>query len=243
MKKIILLSFLALSTILSNAQSLSIIEPVNIVTGTVAELGTTGELVAAWDVQNISDNFLEVRASRNVISAVSGSSNYFCWGVCFGAETNISPISTNQDMNGGDINSTFYAHYISAGNPGVTEVEYCFFNSANPSDRTCQSVQYCVDAECIVSVENPTSEIEFSELYPNPLVGLGSIKYHFNNTPSADTKLVIYNMVGKVVKETRITSKDGVLLINGQDFESGIYLYSLITNGKTEFTKRMVIAQ
>jgi hypothetical protein len=50
-------------------------------------------------------------------------------------------------------------------------------------------------------------------------------------------------MVGKIVKETAITAKDGILFVNGEDFESGIYLYSVISNGRTLSTKRMVVAK
>lgn len=243
MKRIVLSTLTICTGLLVNAQSLSILDPVQIVNGTVAELGTNGELVADWDVQNISENFIEVRAARNVISAVEGSSNYFCWGVCFGAETNISPISTNQDMNPGDVNTTFYAHYISGGTAGVTEIEYCFFNAANPSDRACQTVQYCVDAECIVSVENPTTEFELGDISPNPLSGLGSIKYSFLNNPASDSKIVIYNMIGQTIKEIKVNGKEGIILVNAQDFENGIYFYSLISNGKTQVTKRMLISK
>jgi hypothetical protein len=243
MKKILLFASIALFSATSYGQSLGIIEPVSTVAGTLAEMSPGEELVAAWNVQNISANFIEVRASRNVISAVQGSANYFCWGVCFGEETNVSPTSVNQDMNPGDINTTFYAHYISNENPGITDIEYCFFNAANSADRTCQTVRFCVDAECLVSVAEPIAEFEISDLSPNPLKGLGSIKYSFANAPANDTKLVIYNMVGKIVKETAITAKDGILFVNGEDFESGIYLYSVISNGRTLSTKRMVVAK
>jgi hypothetical protein len=239
MKKLLLIPALALFTIVTTAQSLALIEPMTQVNGTVAALGATGELVAEWGVQNISENFLEVRAKRAVQQNVQGAINYFCWGVCFDENTNVSPVSVNQDMNAGDINNTFYAHYRPQNNAGEAIIQYCFFNAADPTDETCQTVTYCVD--CIQSVAEQSLDIEVGEIYPNPLKGLGSISYNLPSTPK-NAKLFIYNMVGEVVKESTITSKNGVILINGADFESGIYLYSIQMDGKASAMKKLVVA-
>jgi hypothetical protein len=239
MKKLILITALAFLTITINAQSLALLEPMTQVNGTVAELGATGELVAEWGVQNISENFLEVRAKRSVQQNVQGAINYFCWGVCFDENTNVSPVSVNQDMNAGDINHTFYAHYRPQNNAGEAIIQYCFFNAADPTDETCQTVSYCVD--CVQSVSELNTEIEVGEIYPNPLKGLGSISYNLPSTPK-NAKFVIYNMVGEVVKESAVTSKNGILFINGADFESGIYLYSIQMDGKSSAMKKLVVA-
>ena len=239
MKKLILIPTLALLTITSLSQSLTLLDPVSQVNGTVAALGASGELVAEWGVQNTSANFLEVRAKRVIIQNVQGAVNYFCWGVCFDENTSISPVSVNQDMNAGDINHTFYAHYRPQNNAGEAIIQYCFFNAADATDETCQTVSYCVD--CVQSVAEQNMEIEVGEIYPNPLKGLGSISYSLPSTPT-NAKLVVYNMVGEVVKETIITSKNGVLLINGADFESGIYLYSIQMDGKASAMKKLVVA-
>jgi hypothetical protein len=239
MKKFILIPTLALLTIGSMAQSLTLLEPVAQVNGTVAELGASGELIAEWSVQNTSANFLEVRAKRVVQQTVQGSINYFCWGVCFDEATNVSPLSVSQDMNAGDINNTFYAHYRPQNNAGEAIIQYCFFDAANPADETCQTVSYCVD--CTQSVAEQSMEIEVGEIYPNPLKGLGSISYNLPSTPT-NAKLVVYNMVVEVVKDTTISSKSGLLLINGADFESGIYLYSIQMDGKASAMKKLVVA-
>lgn len=221
-------------------QSFSIINPVNIVNGTTADLGPNGELVAEWHVQNTSDSNKSVRANRNVISSVAGSINYFCWGVCFDENTNISPLSVSQQMGPGEVNTTFYAHYKPQGNAGETVIQYCFFDQNNPSDAACQTVRYCVDMECLVSQKEIESELELSELSPNPLKGLGTISYQFKNQPQ-QAKFVVRNMVGQIVKETNIQGKNGILIVDGADFTAGIYLYSIVADGKTLTTKRMLV--
>lgn len=240
MKKHLLIISLVGCSFIGTSQSLGLVEPVSEVFGTVAELGASGELVAEWGVQNIGDAFIEVRAKRIVLQDVPGSINYFCWGVCFDETTNISPISVNQDMNPGDINHTFYAHYRPQNNAGEAIIKYCFFDSNNQADETCQEVSYCVDCEQSVG-EGNALDVELSEVSPNPVRSLGSISYSFQTAPE-NAKLVIYNMVGSVVKETVITAKNGIFLINAADFESGIYLYSIQMDGKASVMKKLVIA-
>lgn len=240
MKSSLLLSFVLITSYLTNAQSLTFINPMSIVTGTNAELGSSGELVAEWHVQNTSDGEKIIRVRRTVISEVSGSINYFCWGVCFDETTNVSPAGLAQVIPAGGINTTFYAHYKPQGNAGETEIEYCFFNTNDINDQTCQTVRYCVDVACLVNQNEIEEEFLISDLSPNPLKGLGSFTYEFKNQPQT-AKFVVRNMVGQIVKETNIQGKSGVVLVDGSEFTSGIYLYSIVADGKTLTTKRMIV--
>ncbi len=241
MKKYLLAIAFFFPFLTSKSQSIGFINPTSQVEGTLASLGPLGELVAEWHVQNISDSFIEVRARRNVISAVQGSTNYFCWGVCFTETTNVSPMSQAQDMNPNQINTSFYAHYKPQGNAGVTTIEYCFFNAANEADQTCQTVQYCVDAACIVGIEETSNDIQLGEVSPNPVKTIASIPYTISGS-AKNAKFVVYDMVGKVVKESALSNKSGMILINGVEFETGVYLYTIIADGKSVSTKRMIVS-
>jgi hypothetical protein len=215
----------------ANAQSLVLIDPVTTVTGTLAELGTTGELVAAWDVQNISDNTLSVRCYRSVVEQVAGSENYFCWGVCFTSATNISPVQAAQVMDAGQINNTFYAHYRANGNPGQTTVKYCFFDNANPGDEACHTVTYCVDMEeCVVSVnENVLSGAELG-VFPSVLSGIGKFTY---TLPAAyrTAQMDIFNTAGQQVESVQLNNNNGIVILDGQDFAPGAYIVRVSANG------------
>jgi hypothetical protein len=227
-----ILSFFAFSLAIQvNAQSLVLIDPVTTVTGTLAELGTTGELVADWDVQNISDNTLSVRCYRSVIEQVAGSENYFCWGVCFTSATNISPVQAAQIMDAGQINNTFYAHYRANGNAGQTTVKYCFFDNANPSDEACHTVTYCVDMdECVVSVEeNALAGAELG-VYPSVLSGIGKFSYSLPAAYRA-AQMEIFNTAGQLIESIQLNNNNGIVILDGQDFAPGAYMVRVSANG------------
>lgn len=223
------------------AQSLSLIDPINVVTGTLVEIGN-GEIEADWSVQNISESTIAVRARRNVIQEVSGSANYFCWGVCFGETVNVSPTSVNQTMAPGDINNTFYAHYRPNGNAGQTIIEYCFFDANNAADQICQTVNFCVDAECLVGVEENANKAIFTDIYPNPVNGLAKLSYQFISRPE-NAKFKVFNLVGELVKESNIVTQSGLILFHSDDFNNGVYVVVIEENGQVVDTQKLVISK
>lgn len=225
-----------------SSQSLQLINPVTVVQATLEEVGENGELVADWHVQNISENNLSVRCYRNVTQEVPGSENYFCWGVCFTSATDISPVQIAQQMPGGSVNDSFYAHYRPNGNPGQTTVEYCFFDNQNPDDKVCQVVTYCADMEeCVVGINRVESAFAELTIAPSVLSGFGKIQYTLPaGARSAEAE--IYSLTGQVVQRFNLTGPSGVVLINGQDLTNGAYILRVRESGRVVGTTRLIVA-
>jgi Secretion system C-terminal sorting domain len=223
------------------SQSLSIPNPVSVVNGTSAALGATGELAADWTVTNISTGTLSVRARREVQTAVTGSTNYFCWGVCYQESTDVSPVSQAQTMDGGTSNTSFYAHYRPHGLAGQTIIKYCFFDNNNPTDETCQVVNFCVDG-CTINVQElGTLRPVLSAVGPNPVIGMSTISYDTHGT-SQSARLVFYDALGQVVRTEQLTGSKGMVILNAAEFANGIYLYALESNGVMSEPQRMLVA-
>ena len=236
MKKNLLFFGLALSFLGASAQSMSLVNPVAQVIGDATTLTGAGEMVAEWPVTNISNASISLKCSRSVISAVAGTSNYFCWGVCFGETTNISLVS--QTILPSDTNHTFYAHYKPLGNPGETLITYCFFNTANPSDQACQTVSFCYESTCPIGVsEQNTSKFEL--VGSNPLKGLSFINYQMP-VGVTEGQLVITNMQGNLIKKSLVKGNSGSIWLNAQDYASGVYQFTLLT-AKGKETLRIVV--
>ena len=236
MKKNLLFFGLALSFLGVSAQSIELVNPVVQVNATIATLTGAGEMVAEWPVTNISDVSVSVRCSRSVISEIAGSSNYFCWGVCYGETTNVSLLA--QTILASDTNHTFYAHYKPLGNPGETLITYCFFNTANPTDQACQTVSFCYESTCPIGVEE-TEHSKLELVGSNPLKGLSFMNYNLP-TGEKEGQLVITNLQGKLVKEVTVKGNSGSILLNAQDYAAGVYQFTLSTSKGRE-TIRVVV--
>ena len=49
-------------------------------------------------------------------------------------------------------------------------------------------------------------------------------------------------MLGTVVKEYRLTNTQASVLLSTSELSSGVYVYSLINDGKSVSTKKLVVA-
>jgi hypothetical protein len=101
-------------------------------------------------------------------------------------------------------------------------------------------------------VESTTNGIETNEnlnqpvLYqnsPNPFNQTTNISYYLPETIISAT-LNVYNMSGSPIKTIPIIQKGkGSITINGLELSPGMYLYTLIADGKEVDTKRMILTE
>ena len=76
---------------------------------------------------------------------------------------------------------------------------------------------------------------------PNPFTSNTEIRYTLSNDV-VSANLYIYNMQGIQIKNISDLSKGtGVVTINGRELEAGMYIYTLIADGKEVDTKRMIL--
>jgi hypothetical protein len=237
MKKVFILVALTCGILSgSQAQSLTLADATGLVEASLDTLGAAGELQAEWGVVNTTGAAVSVKARRNVIQEVAGSSNYFCWGVCYDETVTISTVS--QTIQAADTNFTFYAHYLPHGNAGLTAIEYVFYLASNSTDMTSQIVRYCVDADCTLGLQESVSTPMLTMSSANPLSGVGSIQYQLN---AASGKMEIYNLMGQSVGQYNLTSKIGFVLVDANNFAPGQYVVSVINSNGQRGTLPLII--
>lgn len=76
---------------------------------------------------------------------------------------------------------------------------------------------------------------------PNPFNGKTIINYSLEKNVSGEIRII--NIEGKVLNQYAIKEGSSSIEINCTNYLPGIYLYSLITNGKTVDTNRMIITK
>jgi hypothetical protein len=240
MKKIVLfLATMCVGIFYSQAQIVELVDEFNVVYGT--STNTTEELDVHWSVVNSTSQALNINCKRWVIQEVAGSLNKFCWGdYCFTWGTDVANEAIL--MAPGTSNSTFHGYYRHQGNPGQTIVAYCFYDYDNPSNEFCYDVNYCVDGNCVVGVEENIIQAESFEIAPNPISGSGALTYAFTARPE-NAKISIYNSLGSIVKIIDLTTQKGSVLIDARDFETGIYFCNLEANGQVYKTSRLMISK
>jgi hypothetical protein len=218
MKKIVLSCLLVWSVTAISAQSATLVNPMTNVEATAATLTSSGEMVAEWPVANLTSNSISIKCLREELNLVAGTQNYFCWGVCYGETTTVSVLA--QNIAPGDTNDTFYAHYKPLGNVGQSDINYCFFNTLDPTDRACHTVHYCF--ECLVSVEDEgTVNDSFGLFGENPLVGMGIYTYQL---PQEGGYFSLYDQNGKLILQRNLKGRSGQILLNSKDLNPGVFI-------------------
>ncbi len=90
----------------------------------------------------------------------------------------------------------------------------------------------------------PTGELNNAFLYqntPNPFREKTEIRY-FLPTEVQSAEIYIFNMQGSLMKKIP-AGHIGSIEIKGSDLKAGMYLYTLIADGKEVDTKRMILTQ
>jgi prefoldin subunit 5 len=78
---------------------------------------------------------------------------------------------------------------------------------------------------------------------PNPFNTKTTIRYYIPEQTN-NASLLIFDMQGKLIKTYLINNKkDGSTEINGGEMQPGMYMYSLIIDGKEIDTKRMILTE
>lgn len=78
---------------------------------------------------------------------------------------------------------------------------------------------------------------------PNPFNKETNINY-FISEKGADAAVLVFDMNGKLLKTIKITTLgNGSLTISANDFQPGMYYYSLIINNKEIDTKKMILTE
>jgi hypothetical protein len=239
MKKCLLIFCLTVTTALfTYSQSLQLSDSTGPVANnsTIIKYGSPSaeEIISYVFVKNITANPVTVKVKKVELMALQGTSNVFCWGLCYSSEIFVSPDSIVIDAGGINTND-FSGHFIPNGVVGISTIRYVFFNIYNPSDTVCVNIDFSTYPQGIRDLSN----ITLSNAYPNPANNMVSFSY--SGPQNSGSKLIVRNILGSVVREADIAGTSGKLSLNTSELAEGVYFYSFIVNGNSLVTRKLVI--
>lgn len=242
MKKLLLSLSLLISMFAVTAQNIEVFEKETgekiesgasyVVFGDGAE--TWGELSIEFDVMALDRlTLIGEKVENNVIE---NTSNYFCFGLCFGPATYVTtPIEANPGEP-----LVFSAHYMSqTGEPvfGEQSMTYYIYEESNPDAKFVINIIFKYSLE---NVSEFNSENVFSNAYPTPASKTVNFDYNFPADVNS-AEISICNIMGQEVMRNEINGMSGKASINVSDLTDGVYFYSLIINGKVEKSNKIVV--
>lgn len=193
-----------------------------------------GDYGSHIEVKNITGSAVSVMCKRQLYTTnlCAFDSTYFCWDFCYPPGVNVSNGAMSIDP--GVVNKLFSGHVYSSiqGMSCSDSIRYTFYVQGNPNDSVSAVLKYTAGPN--VSVDENTSLV--SNAYPNP----ANVRFfiELENTPN-NAVVEFYNLLGSKVKVVDVNNVKTE--VNVSDLKSGIYLYTVSSNGQALETKKMVV--
>ena len=194
-----------------------------------------GEYIQHMQLRNLTSGDLDVVVEKEVIEDLEGTSNFFCWGLCFGPDTYVSPnpvaIPANTVTDEGAL--SFHAMFDE---PvfGKVLVRYSAYEERHPEERVTINVVFHKSGEGL----NETVASFFGKPYPNPANSTVSFDYNLSGT---NATAVVYNLVGQEVMRQDINTFDGKMSLSVAELNDGIYFCSVMCNDQNFATVKFVV--
>jgi hypothetical protein len=85
-----------------------------------------------------------------------------------------------------------------------------------------------------------SEKITVSNIYPNPANDYASVDYVINGNVNEAT-MSFYNLLGHEIANYELDKFDHKLKVQTTNWDSGIYLYQLVVDGKKVVTKKLLV--
>lgn len=245
MKKLLLTLTMILSVMALSAQVFTVTEAE---TGNVVQNGASyfiygegnewGEINMEFTITaNDTTSIVGEKVEMNV---VENTSNWFCWGVCLPSTEFVS--RPNELY--ADASDVFSVHYMFEDGYTMFDVagyeqvmQYYLYTTDDPDNKFVINVTFKYSLD---DVEDINAVEEFSGAYPVPASDVVNFDYSFNSGVNS-AMVAVYNMMGQEVLRSDVSGMSGKLSLNVSDLADGVYFYSLIVNGKTEKSSKLVV--
>lgn len=193
-----------------------------------------GELAIEFDVEALED--VQLIAQKVEIQVVEGTYNMLCLDQCYAPSVYISPVVNFEANETKDFSMHYQYENAIEDVAGLEQIMEYYLYEEGSHDQFIINVifKYSLDG-----IEDYNSTEVFSNAYPVPAIDVVNFDYNFASSENAE--VAIYNMMGQEVLRNSISSMSGKLSINVSDLTDGVYFYSLIVNGKTEKSSKLVV--
>ena len=191
-----------------------------------------GEYIQHMQLRNLTSNDMNVIIEKEVIETLEGTINSFCWGMCYGPDTYISPEAVTVLANSLNTDDLSFHNIYDEDVYGYVVVRYYAYDEHNPDERISIIVKFHKSGE---GVNDNTQTM--GQAYPNPASSTVSFDYSFDGNLTA----VVYNIVGQEVLRQDLNASNGQMSFSVADLNDGIYFCTMLVNGRASTTQKFIV--
>lgn len=195
-----------------------------------------GEYIQHMQIRNNTTEQKKILIEKEIVQDLETVINSFCWGMCYGPDTYVSPTAVNvpaNSLNTDDL--SFHAIYSDPEVFGDVIIKYYAYEERNPNDRISIIVRFRKSGASL----HETATVCFGQAYPNPASSMVNFDYNFSGCNRASVS--VYNLLGQEVKSQDVNGLQGHVSISVSDLNEGIYFCKLFVNGCAVKTEKFVV--
>ena len=202
-----------------------------------AELGSGEGLILYMGITNITTSDQTVIAKIEPINA----NGIAIAGICAGGRCMDGQTTSNAfEVAAGATDDEVYPEFTigsnyPAGQYGTFKMSINHYRNSNLSSYVVLKIYRTATA----GIDNPMV-VSHMSAYPNPANGMVTINYALANNAKTG-KVVLYDVMGRKVKEAAISSTTGSVTLNTAELATGVYMYGIIANGVASKMEKLMI--
>ena len=192
-----------------------------------------GEYVQHMQIRNLTSTDQNILIEKEVVEPLDGTMNWFCWGMCFGPDTYVSPSPVPVLAN--SLNTDDLSFHMLFEEPvfGAGIMRYYAYDERHPEERVSILVKFHKSGASV----NENAHSMMSQAYPNPASSMMKFNYSFEGNLTA----VVYNLLGQEVLREELSANSGQLSLSVADLQDGIYFCTMMVNGRAATTEKFVV--
>ncbi len=190
-------------------------------------------------VQNIASTTTTIGVEKEIVEAVSGTANTFCWaGSCFANDVMVS--SSNAVLGPDSVSTEFRADIAPDGNYGGQKIRYTFFNADDTKDYS--SVYVLFNIADVTGVEH--GNISDLKVWPNPVHANELLSVDFSASKVKFHSVRLFDNTARLLMDQVIDPGSGKLEIQLSQYQlsSGTY-YILLNSDKGNVAQQVIVIE
>ena len=122
----------------------------------------------------------------------------------------------------------------------ISSVTYRLTNVKHPNDFIDFEIQYDVTERPSEGLLYSSTNVDLTDVYPNPVTEFAIFDYQIKDD-SKEAKIIIHNVLGSIAGEYKLNPFEQQLKVSVEDFNPGVYFYSLYIDNEGVATKKLVV--
>jgi len=122
----------------------------------------------------------------------------------------------------------------------ISSITYRFTNIKHPDDFVDFEFQYDIGERSNEGLLYSSINVDLKDVYPNPVTEFAIFDYKIKDE-SKEAKIIIHNVLGSVAGEYKLNPFEQQLKVSVEDFNPGVYFYSLYIDNEGVATKKLVV--